>query len=102
MTPIPTSQLAPIAHPAIDLFLLGFVSACSLVAGLFFLRFWRDTHDPLFLGFAAFFTIQGLSEALTLTLPHPNQGALWLFLLRLAATLAVLGAILWKNASPRG
>ena len=99
MTPLPASQLAPVLHPALDLFLLGFVTACSLVAGLFFLRFWRDTHDLLFLGFSAFFAIEGVSEALSLTLPHPNQGALWLFLLRLVATLAVLTAILWKNTS---
>jgi uncharacterized membrane protein HdeD (DUF308 family) len=101
MSPIPLNQLASIQHPALDLFLLGFATACSMVAGLFFLRFWRDTRDPLFLGFSAFFAIEGISEALTITLPHPNQGTLWLFLLRLVATLAVLGAILWKNTSRR-
>ena len=101
MSPIPLNLLAPIRHPALDLFLLGFATACSVVAGLFFLRFWHDTHDPLFLGFATFFVIEGASEALALTLSRPNDGAPWLFLMRLVATLAVLGAILWKNTSPR-
>ncbi len=101
MSSISLDQLAPVGHPTVDLFLLGFATACSLVAGLFFLRFWRDTHDTLFLGFAAFFLIEGASEALALTLSRPNEGAFWLFLMRLVATLALLGAILWKNASPR-
>jgi hypothetical protein len=94
---IPLDQVAPIVHPALDMFLLGFVVACTLVAGLFFLCFWRDTHDPLFLGFAAFFLIEGASEAAALSLAHPNAGAPWLFLMRLVAALAVLAAILWKN-----
>ena len=38
-------HLAPIAHPTADAFLMGFVSACSLIAALFFLKFWRRTRD---------------------------------------------------------
>lgn len=94
-------RLAPIAHLSADLFLLGFVSGCSLVGGLFFLRFWRDTRDLLFLGFAAFFLIQGASNAVILSLAHPNVANPWLFLLRLISTVAILAAILWKNAARR-
>lgn len=101
MTPIPLDRLAPIGHPLLDVFLLGFVTASSLVAGLFFLRFWRETRDLLFLGFAAFFLIEALSETLALTLSRPNEGAAWLFLMRLGATVAVLGAIVWKNMAWR-
>lgn len=97
----PLDQLAPIAHLSTDLFLLGFASGCSLVAGLFFLRFWRDTRDPLFLGFAAFFLIQGGTDAIVLTLAHPNVAGPWLFVLRLLSTMAVLFAILWKNTVRR-
>lgn len=100
MNMIPLNQMAPIAHPGLDRFLFGFVTACSLVAGLFFLRFWRDTRDLLFLGFAAFFLIEGVSELITLSLQHPNAGTPWLFLMRLVAALAVLWAILWKNTVP--
>lgn len=94
-------QLAPIAHFSADLFLLGFSSGCSLVAGFFFLRFWRDTRDILFLGFAAFFLIQSGTNAFLLTLAHPNVTSSWLFLLRLISTLAILAAILWKNTARR-
>lgn len=97
MSPVPLDQMAPIAHLSTDLFLLGFVAGCSFVAGLFFLRFWRDTRDLLFLGFAAFFLIQGGIDAVLLNLSHPNVANPWLFLLRLVSTLAVLAAILWKN-----
>ena len=89
--------MSGIAHPFPDYFLLGFIAACSVVAALFFVRFWKDTHDALFLAFAAFFLIQGGSYVFTLGLPHPNEGSMLLRLLRLLSVLWVLGAILKKN-----
>lgn len=93
----PISQLAPIAHPLADTFLLGFVSATSMVAALFFLRFWRSTRDLLFLAFTVFFAVEGCNEAYTVSLRHPNVGTFALTLLRLLAVLGILGAIVWKN-----
>ena len=93
--------MTPIAHPMTDLFLLGFIAACSLVAGLFFFRFWRSTRDILFLAFAIFFVIQGGSNAVVVSLSQPNEGSLSLFLLRLFSVLVVLGGILWKNFGNR-
>lgn len=94
--------MSPIGHPLLDYFLLGFIAACSLVAGLFFLRFWRSTRDPLFIAFAAFFVIQGGSNIAAVSLlPHPNEGSVWLFLLHLLSILGLLAAILWKNSGNR-
>jgi hypothetical protein len=90
--------MSPIAHPLADIFLLGVITASSLVIGLFFLGFWRSTRDPLFLAFAVFFVIQGGSHAFSVGLSHPNEGSIWLFLVRLISILVVLGAILWKNS----
>lgn len=101
MNAIPYSALVPIAHPTLDLFLLGFVAGLSVCAALFFLRFWRQTRDALFLAFAAFFAIQVLLNASVISLEHPNEGTLWLFSLRLLSVLLVLGAILRKNLSAR-
>ena len=101
MSGIPYSQLIPIGHPVLDVFLLGFVAGCSLCAALFFLRFWRQTRDSLFLAFAAFFAIQGLLNASVLSLDHPNEGTVWLFTLRLLSVLLVLGAIVRKNIGKR-
>lgn len=97
MSPIPSSELTPLAYPVLDLFLLGFVAACSLCAALFFLRFWRQTRDFLFLAFAAFFAIQAALNASVLGLQHPNEGTVWIFTLRLLSSLLVLGAIVRKN-----
>ncbi len=36
-------QLSPLDHPVLDVFLLGFITACSLIAAMFFLRFWRSS-----------------------------------------------------------
>lgn len=94
---IPVSQLAPLAHPTVDNFLLGFICASSFVAALFFLRFWRATHDGLFLAFTVFFAIEGANEAYTVSLRHPNVGSLVVTVIRLLAVLGILSAILWKN-----
>jgi uncharacterized membrane protein HdeD (DUF308 family) len=87
----------PMSHPLADIFLLGIVAACYLLAGLFFVRFWRSTRDTLFLAFAVFFGIQGGSSAFIVSLSHPNEGSLWIGVVRLLSILAVLAAILWKN-----
>ena len=81
----------------IDGFLLGVVTTASLVAGLIFLRFWRDTRDSFFLAFAAAFTIEGLNRVAYLLVERPNEGAPWIYLVRLFAFLLILIAILRKN-----
>ena len=91
--------MSPIAHPVADIFLLGYIAASSLAATIFFLRYWRDARDPLFGAFAAFFAINGVSYCMALLLDRPNEGTLWLFLLRLLSVLPLLAAILWKNSS---
>ncbi|HWG20206.1 MAG TPA: DUF5985 family protein [Terracidiphilus sp.] len=95
------NSVAPLVHPVLDIFLLGFIAACSLMAALFFLRFWRSARDPFFLAFAAFFLVQGIGDTLVLGLEHPNAGSFWLFLIRLLSVLGLLAAILWKNVSGR-
>ena len=93
----PHVQLAPLAHPVLDVFLIGVVCAACLVAALFFLRFWRSTRDTLFMAFTLFFAIEGADEAYDLTLPHPNEGSLAVTIIRFLASLGILVAILWKN-----
>ena len=90
-------NLEAIQHPTLDIFLLGFIAACSLVAGLFFLKFWRSTRDPLFLAFLVFFVVQGFTNAAILRLPHPNEGSLAVYAIRLLSVLVVLVAFVAKN-----
>ncbi|MGZ8284906.1 MAG: DUF5985 family protein [Allosphingosinicella sp.] len=79
-------------------FLSGAVSAGFLIAGLFFLRFWRKSHDGLFAAFAIAFWLLGLNQALLTFSSVPAEERTWLFLLRLAAFVLILAAIWRKNA----
>jgi hypothetical protein len=91
------SPIAPLAHPTLDLYLLGFLTASSLAAALFFLRFFRASRDPLFIAFAVFFFVQAFHDVWVVRLSQPNEGSLWLYLARFIAVFGVLAAILWKN-----
>ena len=93
--------MSPMTHPIADVFLLGFITSCSLVAAVFFLKYWREARDPLFLAFAVFFGIQGIVHSAVLLLSRPNEGNVCLFMMRLFAVFAVVGAILWKNFAKR-
>lgn len=81
----------------VNAFLLGVVATGSLVAGVFFLKFWRRTRDPLFLAFSIAFIVEGLNRLGMLREPHPNEGSPWHYLVRLVAFLIILAAILRKN-----
>jgi uncharacterized membrane protein HdeD (DUF308 family) len=96
MTAYPPT-LAPLAHPRLDLFLLGYIAATSGVAALFFLRFWKQTRDFLFLAFAAFFAVHGATRTLGLSTANPNLAIGWVYVLRLLAVVLVVVAILRKN-----
>ena len=78
-------------------FISGMVSAGFLVSGLFFLRFWRKTHDSLFMSFALAFWLLGLGQALVALTDIPVEERSWLFLLRLAAFSLILISIWLKN-----
>lgn len=78
-------------------FLLGVIATASLASGVFFLRFWRDTRDPLFLMFALAFLVEGVSRSVYLGLPHPNEGKPLIYLVRCFAFLLIVAAIINKN-----
>ena len=42
--------------------LSGGVATASIIAGVFFLRFWRSSGDRFFLCFAASFLIEGVNR----------------------------------------
>jgi hypothetical protein len=84
----------------IEGFLVGTITATSLTAGAFFLRFWRTTRDRLFLGFGAAFTIEGLNRALSVWLyPSSESDRLLVYGIRFVAFALILAAIIGKNAS---
>ncbi|HTW61856.1 MAG TPA: DUF5985 family protein [Terracidiphilus sp.] len=88
----------PITHLRLDDFLLGYIAAASAVVALFFLRFWKQTRDFLFIAFAVFFLVQGGTRASGLSTASPNLATDWVFVLRLLAVLLLVAAILRKNS----
>ena len=80
--------------------LLGATAMGSFVAGLFFLRFYRQTKDALFGYFgAAFWILAAQSFALGLTRPE-EEVRVYLYLPRLLAFLLIIVAIVQKNRTP--
>jgi uncharacterized membrane protein HdeD (DUF308 family) len=78
-------------------FLLGVIATASVTAGIFFLRYWRDTRDQLFLAFAVAFLIEGCNRTAMLLLQQPNEGRPWVYLVRFFAFLLILAGIVNKN-----
>jgi hypothetical protein len=78
-------------------FLLGVIVTASLAASAFFLKFWRQTHDKLFLGFSAAFAIEGVNRLAFLFLENPNEGNPLIYSIRLFSYLLILAAIVNKN-----
>jgi uncharacterized membrane protein HdeD (DUF308 family) len=83
-------------------FLMGVIATSSLTAGVFFLKFWRRTHDSLFLAFAVAFLIEGVNRTALLLVAKPNEGSPAIYIVRLFAFLLILAAILKKNYSANG
>jgi hypothetical protein len=86
---------------ALHLFLSGMITLGFLLAGLFFLRFWKRTGDGLFLAFALAFWLLGLNQGLLAFSRVPVEERTWLYLLRLAAFALILIAIGYKNRSAK-
>ena len=67
------------------------------VGGLFFIRFWRETRDRLFLIFGIAFWILAVQRCLfALSARFAEQGTI-LYTARLGAFLLILAAIIDKN-----
>ncbi len=69
----------------------------SLVAGLFFLRFWRDTRDRFFLFFAVSFIIEGVNRAALALTSNLNEERPFFYFVRFISFLLIFVAILHKN-----
>lgn len=83
--------------PVLAAFAGGALAVGFLAVGLFFLKFWRRTGDELFATFAVAFALLAANQAapILLRIPSENQG--YIYLLRLAAFLLIIAAVLRKN-----
>lgn len=80
-------------------FLSGAISLGFLTAALFFLRFWRRTHDSLFASFAIAFALLGLGQAVQALASITEEERSYIFLIRLVAFTLILIGIFRKNRS---
>ncbi len=78
-------------------FLLGAIAMGSAVAALLFLRFWRQSHDRLFLYFGASFLLEALNRAAFAFNGARSEEATLYYLVRLVAYGLILWAIIEKN-----
>lgn len=82
-------------------FVFGVITMGYVVAGLFFAKFWRRSGDPLFAIFAVAFWLLALNQAIVAVLDVPREEQSWAYLLRLAAFILIIVAIVYKNAAGR-
>jgi hypothetical protein len=78
-------------------FLAGGLTACYLLASVFFFRFWNRTRDRLFVGFALAFALLGIEQIALLLFGITDERGNYLFILRIIAFLVILYAIIEKN-----
>jgi hypothetical protein len=80
-----------------DLFLLGATAMGGAVAGLLFLRMWRESRDRLYVMFACSFWLESLARIGLLLAENPSEAHPARYLLRVAAYGLILIAIVDKN-----
>ena len=67
----------------IEGFSQGFVATASLVAAMFFLRFWTRTRDFLFMAFAIAFAAEAVTRTIMVLKGIPDTDYSWVYLERL-------------------
>jgi hypothetical protein len=80
-------------------FLSGAICLGFLIAALFFLRFWRRTHDSLFASFAIAFALLGIGQAIQALASITEEERSYIFVIRLVAFTLILIGIFRKNRS---
>jgi hypothetical protein len=75
----------------------GGIATASLVAGFFFLRFWKSSGDRFFLYFALSFLIEGVNRFVLYATVGPNEEDGLYYMIRTVAYGLIIFAIVQKN-----
>lgn len=86
-----------IPDPVLAPFVAGALTLGWLAIGVFFLKFWRRTGDGLFLAFAVAFALLATNQAVPVLFGIASEDQGYVYLLRLAAFLLIILAVLRKN-----
>lgn len=79
----------------------GALVAMSVLAAVFFLRYWRTSHDRFFLWFAGAFGTFGISWALLAYGSDTSEHTPLIYAVRMLGFVQILAAILLKNRDQR-
>jgi hypothetical protein len=82
---------------SINYLLTGAIGMASLIAALFFLRFWKTTHDRFFLYFAVSFLIQGVNRFFLVQGVQASDDTPIGYLFRLISYMLIVIAVIEKN-----
>ncbi|WP_411885296.1 DUF5985 family protein [Polaromonas sp. YR568] len=77
--------------------LMGAIAVTSLLAGLFFFKFWRHTRDLFFLYFALSFWLEAVNRFVLGLMIGAHEDGVLFYSVRLAAYGLILLAIWQKN-----
>lgn len=80
-------------------FMQGMIAMASIVACLFFFRFWQDTTDQFFLLFSIAFGLDAITRTLLQMEQILNEQMPAIYLGRLATYSLILIAIIRKNSA---
>jgi uncharacterized membrane protein HdeD (DUF308 family) len=78
-------------------FISGAIMTLCFTAALIFARFWRRTHDRLFVWFALAFCLFGIERIVLAIVRAPETSTPAIYLFRLLGFLLIIGAIVDKN-----
>lgn len=82
-------------------FFSGAAAMASLVAALYFLRFWLRTADRFFAFFALGFAAFAVNRLVLIFVRGDNENSAYVYVIRLAAFALILLAVLEKNRADR-
>jgi len=72
-----------------------------MACALFFLRFWKQSHERLFAFFSLAFALLGLNSVASALMESMDERRYYLYVARLVAFLIILYAIWDKNRAGR-
>jgi len=78
-------------------FLHGLVAMGLAVSALFFVKYWRQTRDRLFVYFAAAFGLMAIERVAVVFAQLRLENVAWLYVMRLVAFVLIAWAIIDKN-----
>lgn len=81
--------------------LSGALMLACFVAGLFFYKFWKKSHDRLFKFFSFAFFLLSLERLVLGYIGTNNEPSPFIYLIRLGAFLLIIFAIYNKNKERR-